>query len=447
MGAMGAATGVSRECALKTSRVGNGKGSVAVELDDWKVKESEGQSLKAVEEDVGELVLSEWCGRAMMQRTDAEEKGAPILGLPDDVMTLVFARLPRQSLVMARLVCSSWKRVAEQQELASLRRKMGVAEGWMYVLAETPEGSPFRAYDPVAAKWSILPPTPGRSEGQQWQGFACVALGYKFFLIGGTRSQKSFPADRYSSAVVCSDFVIYDALTNKWSKGANMNTPRSWAAAAVVGDKVYVAGGQGNTKFLDSAEVYDPNSDTWKTISSMGVVRSSCQGIALDGQFWVIAGEYVKNYYDNNQTSSAEVYDAGSDTWRFVPNMCLDDNKVMEPSAVVNGELICVHQKRIMAYNKDVNTWNQLGHINGGEVYARPYSRFGFACESVGRKLYIIGGTRVHSQNRNQYNTPLNTVEICDLGDAKQPSQLWWTLGADMSRSQGIMSASTVTWL
>ena len=77
--------------------------------------------------------------------------------------------------------------------------QVGVAEGWMYVLAETPEGSPFRAYDPVAAKWSILPPTPGRSEGQQWQGFACVALGYKFFLIGGTRSQKSFPADRYSS--------------------------------------------------------------------------------------------------------------------------------------------------------------------------------------------------------------------------------------------------------
>lgn len=127
-------------------------------------------------------------------------------------------------------------------------------------------------------------------------------------------------------------------------------------------------------------------------------------------------------------------------------------SQVMEPSAVVNGELICVHQKRIMAYKKDSNTWNQLGHINGSEVYARPYSRFGFACESVGSSVYIIGGTRVYSQNRHRYNTPLNTVEICDLGDqaklqSSPTSQLWWTLGADMSRGLGIVSASTVAWL
>lgn len=107
-----------------------------------------------------------------------------------------------------------------------------------------------------------------------------------------------------------------------------MNTPRSWAAAAVVGDKVYVAGGQGRTKFLNSAEVYDPEIDSWQTISSMEVVRSSCQGVALDGHFWVIAGEYVRNHYDNNQKRSAEVYDVETDSWRFVPNMCLDDNKV-----------------------------------------------------------------------------------------------------------------------
>lgn len=126
------------------------------------------------------------------------------------------------------------------------------------------------------------------------------------------------------AGVVCSDVVIYDALTNKWTQGARMNTARSWFAAAVVGDKVYVAGGQGNTKFLDSAEVYDLQTDTWKTISSMAVVRSSCQGVVLDGQFWVIAGEYQRSY----QRSSAEVYDAVTDTWRFVPNMYLDNNKV-----------------------------------------------------------------------------------------------------------------------
>uniref|UniRef100_A0A7I4F9I2 F-box domain-containing protein n=2 Tax=Physcomitrium patens TaxID=3218 RepID=A0A7I4F9I2_PHYPA len=322
MGAVGVATGESRGCAPKTFRMG----SVDLCMEDDRTLDDRG--VKSVDEGVGESLPGWRDSQApmMMQKTDdAEEKGALILGLPDDAMTLVFARLPRQSLAMTRLVCSSWKRVAERQELASLRLMMGTSEGWIYVLAQTPKGTPFRAYDPIAGKWSILPPIPGRSEDQQWQGFACVGFRHKLFLIGGTRKLNS----PNSEGMVCSNVVIYDSLTNKWTKGANMNTSRSWAAAAVVGDKLYVAGGQGTTKFLDSAEVYDPHTDTWKIISSMGVVRSSCQGVALDGQFWVIAGEYVKNHYDDNQKSSAEVYDADTNTWRFVPNMCLDDNKLI----------------------------------------------------------------------------------------------------------------------
>ena len=125
MGMVGAPTGVSRGCAPKMFRGGNGKCGVE---DEWKLKESEGL-VKAVEDDVGEL--AEWWGRALLKKTDTEEKGTPILGLPDDVMTLVLARLPRQSLAMARLVCSSWKRVAEQQELASLRRKVNNSFPWL----------------------------------------------------------------------------------------------------------------------------------------------------------------------------------------------------------------------------------------------------------------------------------------------------------------------------
>lgn len=112
--------------------------------------------------------------------------------------------------------------------------------------------------------------------------------------------------------------------------------------------------------------------------------------------------------------------------------------QVMEPSTVVNGELVCMHQGRIMAYKKDSNTWNQLGHS------CHSNSRFGFACESVGSNLYIVGGA--NSKSFQRYNTPLNTVEICNLKDSL-PSQLWWTLGADMSPGQGIVSASTVAYL
>jgi len=121
----------------------------------------------------------------------------------------------------------------------------------------------------------------------------------------------------------------------------------------------------------------------------------------------------------------------------------------MEPSAVTaNGELICVHRKRVMVYNTQLNNWTQLGHINGGEEYARPCSRYGFACESVGSNLYIMGGIQEYSQNRYRSCTPLNTVEACELGGEKQySSQLRWKLGADMCHGSGVISASLVAWL
>lgn len=131
-----------------------------------------------------------------------------------------------------------------------------------------------------------------------------------------------------STGVVCGDVVVFDALKNQWSRASSMKTPRSWFAAAVIGTKVYVAGGQGNTRFLDSAEVYDSETDTWEALPTMGNVRSSCHGVVLDGQFWVIAGEYVRNHYDDHQKSSAEFYDAKTITWQFIPNMWLDNHKV-----------------------------------------------------------------------------------------------------------------------
>lgn len=63
--------------------------------------------------------------------------------------------------------------------------QMGVAEGWIYVLVEKPAGSSFRVFDPQANKWSMLPPIAGHSLQENWQGFACVAVGHKLILMGG----------------------------------------------------------------------------------------------------------------------------------------------------------------------------------------------------------------------------------------------------------------------
>ena len=108
-----------------------------------------------------------------------------------------------------------------------------------------------------------------------------------------------------------------------------MNTPRSWFAAAVVGDSIYVAGGQGRDRFLNSVEVFDSKSNSWSYAPDLICVRSSCYGLALHNKFWVIGGEFMRNQYgDKPERGSAEVYDPKIGSWSFIHEMWLDSSKV-----------------------------------------------------------------------------------------------------------------------
>lgn len=93
------------------------------------------------------------------------------------------------SQVLVEHFCSETEIAADPKKLCTYIyiciMQMGVAEGWIYVLAEKPAGSSFRVFDPQANKWSMLPPIAGHSLQENWQGFACVAVGHKLILMGG----------------------------------------------------------------------------------------------------------------------------------------------------------------------------------------------------------------------------------------------------------------------
>lgn len=121
MGAMAVATGLPQVCPTKSCKPGK--------IHDVAADKSRGgeahnhQDVEEVEEVEG-LSSEWWVFQTPVHRAAVEEKRAPIHGVPHDVMTLIFSRLPRQSLANARVVCSSWKRTAEHQELAALRRQV-----------------------------------------------------------------------------------------------------------------------------------------------------------------------------------------------------------------------------------------------------------------------------------------------------------------------------------
>lgn len=92
-----------------------------------------------------------------------------------------------------------------------------------------------------------------------------------------------------------------------------------------------------------------------------------------------------------------------------------------------------------------------MGHVSGGDVYHRPFSRFGFACESLDGDLYILGGARESWQNRNRYHVQtLNTVEACSnlsCRDVIAPLLLQWRQVADLGECGGTVLASAVLYL
>ena len=71
---------------------------------------------------------------------------------------------------------------------------------------------------------------------------------------------------------------MYDPKTEKWTALADMSTPRSGAGAAVLDNKIYIAGGHDRQTHHSSMECYDPHTNTWKSCANMNY---SCSGIAI----------------------------------------------------------------------------------------------------------------------------------------------------------------------
>ncbi|KAH7287696.1 hypothetical protein KP509_32G069700 [Ceratopteris richardii] len=283
------------------------------------------------------------------------------------------------------------------------------------------------------------------SNGSSLQGFACVAVGAKLLVMGGIyQTNDNDKGTQGFSTVSSGDVHVYNACTNRWSRASSMKTPRSWFAAAVVGDFVYVAGGQGRDCFLNSVEVYDSTKDVWSYVPNMACVRSSCSAFAVNGKVWVIGGEVVRNQYgERPERGSAEVYDPQLGIWKLIPEMWLDTKKVPSPGTVHCGKMLFVYQNKLMMYDEITNKWHRIGYSSGGDAFNNHFSRFGFACESIDEELYIIGGFKVSKQYGSSLQA-LNTTEVSKVS-LEQPSKYTsWRRMANMGTDKGSVLASAV---
>jgi N-acetylneuraminic acid mutarotase len=152
-------------------------------------------------------------------------------------------------------------------------------------------------YNPVTTAWTARASMPtARSAG------AAAVIGNLIYVAGGRTSTTG------------QDFAVYDTVSNQWTTLPPMPTGRNHLAAAVIDGRVYVAGGRLGAGFdsqmTAALEMYDPVARTWTARASLPAPRGGCNGIAVDGCFFVFGGEGPNGVFNAH-----EMYVASMNRW------------------------------------------------------------------------------------------------------------------------------------
>ncbi|MEK9628316.1 MAG: HYR domain-containing protein [Nitrospinota bacterium] len=164
----------------------------------------------------------------------------------------------------------------------------------------------------------------------------------------------------------------YNIASDAW-EFLNHHSDTYGRACGAKNGKIYCFGGVQHGGPLSISEIYDPSNNSWSNLPSMPTARTSVRGAFVGNKFYAIGGSCV----------------------HCRPNSGIAANE---------------------AYDISTNSWSTHAPI--------PTPRTGgYAVESVGGKIYVMGGLRY-----NPSTTQLDTVEIYD------PQTNAWVTGTPLPK-------------
>jgi len=140
-----------------------------------------------------------------------------------------------------------------------------------------------------------------------------VTFDDKIYVFGGLND---------TGALTSAD--MYDPEENSWTNLAPMLTQREHLDAVVINLFIYIIGGRnsilGSLKNTNRLEVYSPILDQWQIKANLPAARSGFGAASLNGKLYVFGGEDLVNLVI---VPTVEEYDPISDIWREVTPMTL----------------------------------------------------------------------------------------------------------------------------
>jgi N-acetylneuraminic acid mutarotase len=195
-------------------------------------------------------------------------------------------------------------------------------------------------YDPATGIWSAT----GGLSVQRYHHTATLLPNGKVLVAGGYNG--------LSLSVNAAE--LYDPATGRWSGTGSLNTDRTGHTATLLPNgKVLVAGGYkvGDRGFdtLDSAELYDPVTETWSVTGSLNRSRSDHSAGLLSNGKVLVAGGQIFASWPVIILNEAELYDLATGTWSLTANLnsprrdhtatLLPNGKVLVAGGYSPGEL------------------------------------------------------------------------------------------------------------
>ncbi|MFN8526947.1 MAG: kelch-like protein [Chloroflexota bacterium] len=233
-------------------------------------------------------------------------------------------------------------------------------DGKIYVIGGYPPGripvSGVQIYDVAVNRWSLGPDLPVPMHHAM-----AAAAGGRLFVIGGEfEGAGTGRPETYLDTV----YELVDGAT--WTKRAQMPTGRSAGGAAVIGEKIYVAGGR-PPRGQDFA-VYDVASDSWEVLPALPTQRNHLAVGAIDGKIHVAGGRFGGGF-QSERTPVLEIYDPARGEWSTGASMPAPRGGVA--SVVANGCLFVIGGEgnytdarglsvENEVYDPRTNTWTAL---------------------------------------------------------------------------------------
>ncbi|KAG0560275.1 hypothetical protein KC19_10G167700 [Ceratodon purpureus] len=303
-----------------------------------------------------------------------------IPALPDDVARQCLLRVPPHSHAQLQRVSRRWRELVNSSEYYEERKREGTSEKFVCMLQAMEPLQSASGRKPAVStgsvqcspafgisvlnvhqrSWGRLPPIPDFPEGLPIFS-RLVAVDGKLFVLGGWN-----PATYETLQTV----YIFNFVTQTWSRGAPMPTSRSFFACAAVDNYIFVAGGHDNSKTaLKSAEVYSLDTDQWAPLAPMNQERDESTGLCFEGNFYAVSG-----YSTDSQgqfTQSAEVYNPSTNSWTLLEGMWsleTETSRAAGPFAVMFGKLYTLNGQNLCCYNAATGAWSVVESIPDGEV-------------------------------------------------------------------------------